>query len=184
MYDPVLRTWTTITPEMNTARFWYTATLLLSGKVLVAGGGHQDKGDVSSTELFDEAPAAPQVTNPAPDERFLDTWTPDITGTAEPYSTVKLSLDQMDTVSVLVDRDGAWSYTPEAPLGIGPHTLSAWATDRVGNVSDEASVAFQMLARSHYDSGCSSTAAFPVTGIILLVLGVLHRKGRRAHFHS
>jgi hypothetical protein len=48
LYDPITGTWS-VTGSLNIARFWYTATLLQNGKVLVAGGGGGD----SSAELYD-----------------------------------------------------------------------------------------------------------------------------------
>jgi hypothetical protein len=50
LYDPVTGTWS-VTGSLNIARFWYTATLLQNGKVLVAGGGGGD----NSAELYDPA---------------------------------------------------------------------------------------------------------------------------------
>jgi N-acetylneuraminic acid mutarotase len=53
LYDPVTGTWS-VTGSLNIARFWYTATLLQNGKVLVAGGGGSRVGD-NSAELYDPA---------------------------------------------------------------------------------------------------------------------------------
>jgi N-acetylneuraminic acid mutarotase len=53
LYDPVTGTWS-VTGSLNIARFWYTATLLQNGKVLVAGGGGSGVGD-NSAELYDPA---------------------------------------------------------------------------------------------------------------------------------
>ena len=55
LYDPVANTFAAITPAMNTARYFATATLLPNGKVLIAGGGGNG-GPVmtlTSTELYD-----------------------------------------------------------------------------------------------------------------------------------
>jgi hypothetical protein len=58
LYDPVAGTFTA-TGGMNAARFGHTATLLLSGKVLVAGGADRKDGlsmqGVASAELYDPA---------------------------------------------------------------------------------------------------------------------------------
>jgi hypothetical protein len=44
----------TPTGSMATDRYGHTATLLPSGKVLVAGGWNSDDGELSSAELYDE----------------------------------------------------------------------------------------------------------------------------------
>ena len=54
-YDPVSGAWTS-SGSLNTARTYHTATLLTSGKVLVAGGGDLSGGDgpvLASSELYD-----------------------------------------------------------------------------------------------------------------------------------
>ena len=53
LYDPATERWST-TGSLGTARFRHTATLLPSGKVLVAGGP-DDATDLSSAELYDPA---------------------------------------------------------------------------------------------------------------------------------
>src|SRR6476659_3847506 len=50
--DPANGTWT-VTGNMGTARGDHTATLLRSGKVLVAGGFNDADGTLSSAELYD-----------------------------------------------------------------------------------------------------------------------------------
>jgi hypothetical protein len=59
LYDPVTGIWTPAAP-MNTARGWHSATRLLDGRVLVAGGiGTSYPGsrfaDIASAELYDPA---------------------------------------------------------------------------------------------------------------------------------
>jgi hypothetical protein len=53
LYDPITGTWTEI--AMYGAHFSHTATLLLNGKVLVAGGNDRNAGIVvlSSAELYE-----------------------------------------------------------------------------------------------------------------------------------
>jgi N-acetylneuraminic acid mutarotase len=52
IYDPANNSWTDV-PEMSAARSQATATLLDSGKVLVAGGYDNATGELTSAELFD-----------------------------------------------------------------------------------------------------------------------------------
>ena len=54
LYDPATGTWTA-TGSLGTARYAHTATLLPSGKVLVAGGIRYGSSALSSAELYDPA---------------------------------------------------------------------------------------------------------------------------------
>src|SRR5207249_9106433 len=54
LYDPANGTWNA-TGNMGTARAYHTATLLPSGKVLVAGGLTNSERVSSSAELYDPA---------------------------------------------------------------------------------------------------------------------------------
>ncbi|MEI8218354.1 MAG: kelch repeat-containing protein [Elusimicrobiota bacterium] len=53
LYDPVANTFTATATNMFGARFWHTATLLLNGYVLLAGG--LEGSELKTTELFDPA---------------------------------------------------------------------------------------------------------------------------------
>ena len=53
LYDPATGSWSS-TGSLATARYFHTATLLPSGKVLVAGGLNSG-GVLSSAELYDPA---------------------------------------------------------------------------------------------------------------------------------
>ena len=54
LYDPASNSWTP-TGSLGTARYVDTATLLPSGKVLVAGGYNSSSGPLASAELYDPA---------------------------------------------------------------------------------------------------------------------------------
>jgi WD40 repeat protein len=60
LYEPALETWS-ITGNLNDARHYHTATLLLGGKVLVAAGVHDGDG-TNSAELYDPATGTWSVT--------------------------------------------------------------------------------------------------------------------------
>ena len=51
LYDPATNSWSTAAP-LASPRAWHTATLLLNGTVLVAGGHVGDPGPLRSAEVF------------------------------------------------------------------------------------------------------------------------------------
>lgn len=80
------------------------------------------------------APAAPVITAPV-DGSTLGDGLATITGTAEADATVTILIDGTGVGTVTASASGTWSFTPAAALADGPHTVSATATDAVGNVS-------------------------------------------------
>jgi Kelch motif. len=54
LYDQARRIWSSV-GNLDTARHAHTATLLASGKVLVAGGYNNVSGYLKSAELYDPA---------------------------------------------------------------------------------------------------------------------------------
>jgi RHS repeat-associated protein len=73
LYDPATGTWTT-TGAMNTARREHTATLLSSGRVLVAGG-QAGSGRLASAELYDPATEQWAIVSPMSTARAIHTAT-------------------------------------------------------------------------------------------------------------
>lgn len=77
-------------------------------------------------------PPAPVVTSPY-SGAAVSSRTPALTGQAEPFSRVTLSLDGASIGPITVDAEGNWSHTPPLLLSEGTHSLTATATDRAGN---------------------------------------------------
>ncbi len=79
-------------------------------------------------------PAAPVVIAPANGSVTSDN-TPTYSGIAEPGSVVTIVVEGTPVGTTMADGAGNWSLTPVAPLADGPHSVSATATDAVGNIS-------------------------------------------------
>ncbi len=91
-----------------------------------------------------QAPAAPAITSPEPND-VLTTNTPTYTGTAEPGSSVTVTVDNNFVCTVTAHfLTGAWSCASVTPLSEGAHTVSATATDTAGNPGSATSVPFSV----------------------------------------
>ncbi|AKJ05629.1 T1SS secreted agglutinin RTX [Archangium gephyra] len=82
--------------------------------------------------FVDGPPPAPVLTAPV---ALVNTAMPTLAGTAEAGSTVTVMLDGAAIGTAKADAVGAWSLTLTAPLGQGPYTATATATDAAGNTS-------------------------------------------------
>ncbi|MBW9095049.1 hypothetical protein JNB62_15275 [Microbacterium jejuense] len=82
------------------------------------------------------APPAPVIEAPA-DGDVVDTATPTISGTAEPNSTVTVTIDGVVAGTTTASPTGEWSLVPSA-LTEGDHTVVATATDAAGNESADS----------------------------------------------
>ena len=72
---------------------------------------------------------------------------PEISGQAEPGSTVIIYDNGVEIGRESVGSDGRWSHIPVPPLLNGPHDLTAKAQDAVGNISDPSNnVDFDLMA--------------------------------------
>ncbi|GAB3918130.1 hypothetical protein GCM10027613_19710 [Microlunatus endophyticus] len=92
--------------------------------------------DPDSFQIIDTtAPDPPIITDPADGSSTNDT-TPPISGTAEPGSTVAVSVDGNQIGTTRANGDGNWTLVPPTPLAPGGHTATATATDAAGNTSD------------------------------------------------
>jgi large repetitive protein len=85
------------------------------------------------------APAIPVINTPTEGSRTTDT-TPDISGTAEPGSTVTITEGGITVCTAVTNASGSWTCTPAAPLSVSPHAIVATATDAVGNTSQTTPV--------------------------------------------
>ena len=97
---------------------------------------------VTVTDVDDTAPATPVLAAVIDDvsngigqvaaNSIINDTTPDLSGTAEAGSTVRI-LDGATVIGTVTATGGIWSFTPT--LGQGSHSLTVTATDAAGNVS-------------------------------------------------
>ena len=80
------------------------------------------------------APTAPVIDAPTDGSSTTNTL-PTISGTAEPFSTVTVTVDGGEIGTTTADVDGNWSLTPSAPLSEGDRSIVATSTDAADNVS-------------------------------------------------
>jgi MYXO-CTERM domain-containing protein len=87
------------------------------------------------------APAAPVITSPASGATLEDN-TPVVSGTAQPGSTVTLTLDGLVAGTTAADTAGAWSIAIAPALADGQHSATATASDAGGTSPASAAVSF------------------------------------------
>ncbi|EAW4761534.1 Ig-like domain repeat protein [Salmonella enterica] len=70
-------------------------------------------------------------------DHIINEKNPALTGTAAPYSTVKLYIDGALIADVRTNKDGRWEYTLKADQGLvdGDHRITASVEDIAGNIA-------------------------------------------------
>ncbi len=126
----------------------YTPTSPLPDGTTVTVTATDPAGNTSgpaTTTVDAAAPAAPAiasvtddtdpVSGPLSSGGSTNDATPTIAGTAEANSTVQIFNGTTLLGTVVADGSGNWTFTPTTPLTDGNYSLTATATDAVGNVS-------------------------------------------------
>jgi hypothetical protein len=128
LYDPAIGTWTT-TGSLATPRFWYAATLLTSGKVLVTGGDNQNA--IASCELYDSTSGTWSATGSLSDPKFFHTATllPNgkvlVAGGADGISVYFRTAELYDPAT------GTWTETGPLAAGREGHTATLLPSGKV-----------------------------------------------------
>ncbi len=117
LYDPASNSWSAAA-SMVTARFGATATLLSSGKVLVAGGDDSNGDALRSAELYDPTSNA---------------WT-SATSMNNPHAYQTATLLSTGNVLIVGGDNGNNPYTPETSAELYDPTSDTWSS--AGSMSD------------------------------------------------
>lgn len=110
---------------------------LLDGSHSISASAADAAGNSSSdVSAFSVDTSSPSVSLTSPtDGSVTNDDTPVISGTAEPGSTVILSIDGIAVDTIVVPGSGLWSFTPDVSLTSGEHALQISAVDPTGNAS-------------------------------------------------
>lgn len=149
----------------------------LTPEVDLAEGAHsvtytKDGGSKSPATSFSVDTIAPTITMTLTDDAgnetgtitensSTDDTTPTVSGTTEPGATV--TIKDGDTVlgTVTANGSGNYTFTPDAPLEVGLHTITATATDAAGN-TDNTSTTFTIEPPAVIDLGEDGQLINPV----------------------
>ncbi|MDC0714124.1 Ig-like domain-containing protein [Stigmatella sp. ncwal1] len=112
-------------------------TYNVSAVATTAAGNASPSSNINTFTIDTTPPQAPVVTSPA-DGTVTSDNTPAISGTAEPLSTVEVTLNGEVLGTASTDAEGRWTITPPSPLPDGPYTVTATASDLAGNVSESS----------------------------------------------
>jgi MYXO-CTERM domain-containing protein len=120
----------TFTPSTPLVAGLYDVSAVATNAV----GNTSERSNTNRFTIDTTPPGAPVVTRPVNDSVTNDTM-PAIAGTAEPESTVTVTLNGTSVGTATTDAAGNWSFTPTTPLADGPYTVVVTATDVAGNTS-------------------------------------------------
>ncbi|MBK5143694.1 Ig-like domain repeat protein [Budviciaceae bacterium BWR-B9] len=105
-----------------------------------AGNGSQIS-DVFVFNVDTLAPEQPIINN------VTDDKTPSFVGEGEPNSTVTIFDNDVLIGQAAVSDEGRWVFTPDEPLSVGTHNITARVTDSAGNVSEPSTV-FEFISET------------------------------------
>lgn len=141
---------TTVTDAMGAWAFPAPAPLA-AGAHTVSATARDAAGNTSAASTphpFTTAapPAAPVVSAPTAGSTTSDA-TPTFSGTAEPGSTVTVTVDGRVVCSAAVDLGGAWQCAPASPLADGPHVVTTTASNPAGDSPPSSPIVFSTDTR-------------------------------------
>jgi hypothetical protein len=158
--------------------------------VALADGPHEVMATAAGSTLSAEStthafavdttpPTAPVVLTPA-NGSTLDNHQPTYSGSAEPASTVTVTVDGIDLGCTTATASGVWALLQPVALVAGSHTVKASATDAAGNTSPESNTHTFAIPKDNSGWSCATAPAFPVTWALLALAWSLRRRPPRS----
>ncbi len=127
-------------------------------------GGMATSAAVTFTVNTTQLPSAPVITSPS-NGTTSNTATPMFVGTAEPGSTVTVTVDGTVVCTATATSNGTWSCTPTTPLTSGAHIATATATTASGTSPASAQAMFTVtLLTTSMTPTLTSPAQSSITG--------------------
>jgi len=124
------------------------ATTVATGSAERSVGGFQaELAETSMLSNLQVATSEAKILNPAIDGEIIATTSPQLKGSGQANTTVKVSIKANDeqTAVVSINTSGIWLWTPPRPLAVGNNTVTVDYTDEK-NVSQKLSRPFTVLS--------------------------------------
>jgi hypothetical protein len=156
-------------------------TYVVTASARDAAGNTGPQGMVVSFSIDSIAPTAPTIVAPANDASVDDDRPLEVSGIAEPNSTVTLYVDGMPKGTTQADASGRFSFTVDpASLGDGPHVLEADARDAAGNTGPKSAATRLTVRKVDERFAGQGLISCNAGGAAWAALGLLLLRRRRA----
>ena len=121
-------------------------------------------------------PATPSISSPAEGAEIEGPLL--VAGSADPASTISVTIDGAFIVQTMAGIDGAFALSMPLSAAAGNHAVGVTASDTAGNLSSTATANFQYVVGGRARGGCATGSG---TGpLCLLLLGLCAARRRRS----
>jgi hypothetical protein len=155
-------------------------TYIVSASARDASGNAGPQGVGVTFTIDSTAPTAPNIVTPAGEATLDDDRPMDVTGFAEPNSTVTVYVDGMRAGTAQADATGRFVLVIDPlSLGDGPHVIDAEARDAAGNTSPKSAPVRITIRKVEQRFGGAGLIGCSTGGEVFLALALLALARRR-----